>query len=72
MKARRRVALWVVMVVVMLATVAGGVTPATAGPTRPARCRVVFEGRSMFMVCPCRGVTYRCEDWWGPIRKWRG
>lgn len=69
MKTRRRVVMWLVLVGLALMT---AVVPVAAGPSRPARCRVVMDGRAMFMVCPCRGVTYRCEDWWGPIRKWRG
>ena len=27
------------------------------------RCRFDRDGRMVWRVCPCRGVTYQCEDW---------
>lgn len=28
------------------------------------RCRVEVWGGKAWLVCPCKRVTYVCEDWW--------
>lgn len=32
-------------------------------PAAP-RCKVVRSNGQHWLVCPCKGVTYQCEDYW--------
>lgn len=42
-----------------------------AGLALPApRCRVASVTGRAYLVCPCRGVSYVCEDWY-TVPVWR-
>ena len=39
--------------------------------TTPApRCHIETARGLAFLVCPCKGVTYVCDDW-RPVPAWR-